>query len=183
MSMWQEVILGMTLRQFIINIIYATILIIVGIVVGQIIKYILRRIVDRAEFKNTQRSFAFLFISIVKWGIYILFLNFALIQLDIPQFTDWLTNILVVIPALVGALLLIGVGFSIASYLKEVIEDSRISGWKALSQILFIFINYIFIAFAFKTALISLDQMIVNVLLLILTAAVAAGVAFWYAKK
>ena len=134
---WERMVLGLTLKQLVYNIIYAAVILVLGIIIGQIVKYILKKVVDKAEFKVSQRSFVFLFISIVKWGVYVLFLNFALIELGIPQFTDWLTNILVVIPALVGALLLIGAGFAIASYLKEVVEDSRINGWQVLSQILF----------------------------------------------
>ena len=182
-GIWQEEVLGMTTAQLVTNVIIAIVLIAVGIIIGQIVKVIFNKIVGKAEFKSSQKSFVTLFITLVKWSIYILFLNFALIQLNIPQFTDWLTSILVVIPAIVGALLLVGIGFAIASYLKEIVEDSRINGWQILSQILFIFVNYIFIVFAFKTALISLDKTIVNVLLLILTAAVAAGIAFWYARK
>lgn len=183
MGVWQEEVLGMTFGQLITNLIIATILIIAGIIIGQIVKYIFKRIVNKADFKVSHKSFVSLFLAVVKWSIYILFLNFALIQLNIPQFTDWLTNILVVIPAITGALVLIGIGFAIASYLKEIIEESRIDGWKILSQILFLFVNYIFMAFAFKTALISLDKTIVNVLLLIITAAVSIGIAFWYAKS
>jgi len=180
---WESIVLGMTVKQLVTNIIYAAVLIAVGIVLGQFVKYILKKIVEKSEFKVSQRSFISLFISIVKWSIYVLFLNFGLIQLGIPQFTDWLTNILVVIPALVGALLLIGVGFAIASYLKEVVEDSRINGWQVLSEILFIFVNFVFIIFAFKTALISLDTAIVNYLLLIAAGAAALGISLWYAKK
>jgi len=139
--------------------------------------------VQKAEFSPSHKSFVSLFISIVKWSIYILFLNFALVQLGIPQFTEWLTAILVVIPAIVGALVLIGVGFSVASYLKEIIQDSRVSGWEILSQILFVFVNYIFIVFAFKTALMSLDARIVNYLVLILTGAAGLTVALYYFKK
>jgi hypothetical protein len=95
----------------------------------------------------------------------------------------WLTSILVVIPAIVGALVLIGAGFAVASYLKEIIEDSRVSGWEILSEILFIFVNFIFIIFAFKTALISLDKTIVNYLLLIITGATALFVSLYYARK
>jgi hypothetical protein len=179
----EKMVLGMTISQLVTNIIIAAILIGMGIAIGFLVKYLLNRVLEKADFKNSQKSFMGLFVSVVRWSIYILFLNFALIRLGIPQFTDWLTNILVVIPALFGALILIGVGFAIASYLKEVIEDSRISGWKVLSEILFIFVNYIFIVFAFKTAFISLDSGTVNVLVVIITAALAAGFAIWYVRK
>jgi len=182
-GIWQREVLGMTFSQFMTNIVIAVVLIIVGIVLGQIVRYIFKRILEKAEIRSSQRSFVELFLTAIKWGIYILFINLALIQLNIPQFTDWITPVLAVIPALIGALLLIGVGFAIASYLKEVIEDSRISGWETLSRALFFFVNYIFLVFAFKTALMSIDKSIVNYLLLILSGAVAFGVAYKYARK
>lgn len=180
---WERVILGMIVDSLLRNIIVAAILLAAGIGLGLLVKYILNKIVKRAEFNPSQKSFVSLFISLVKWSIFILFLNFALIQLGIPQFTAWLTSILVVIPAVVGALVLIGMGFAVASYLKEVVEDSRISGWHILSQILFIFVNYVFAVFAFKTALISFDKAVVNYLLLILTAALALGYVLWFSRK
>jgi hypothetical protein len=180
---WERTILELIVNDIIRNTAIAIVLIVSGIILGQVVKFILNRIVKRAEFSASHKSFISLFITIVKWSIYILFLNFALVQLGIPQFTVWLTSILMVIPAIVGALVLIGVGFSVSSYLKEIIEESRVSGWQILSEILFIFVNYIFIIFALKTALLSLDQTIVNYLLLILTAAVAFGFALWYSRK
>ena len=180
---WERTILELIVNNLIRNIVIAFILLAAGIVLGLLVKHILNRIVDRAKFSASHKSFVSLFISVVKWSIYILFLNFALVQLGIPQFTVWLTSILVVIPAIVGALVLIGAGFAVASYLKEIIEDSRVSGWEILSEILFIFVNFIFIIFAFKTALISLDKTIVNYLLLIITGATALFVSLYYARK
>jgi len=180
---WERTILELILNNLLRSIITAIILLAVGIALGQAVKYALNRVVEKADFKATQGSFIRLFISVVKWGIYILFLNFALVELGIPQFTSWITNILVVIPALVGALVLIGVGFAVAGYLKEVIEDSRISGWEILSQILFIFVNYVFIVFAFKTALISFDKVIVNYLILIITGIIGLAAVLKYARK
>ena len=166
------------------NIITAVILIVVGIIVGNIVGYALRKAVDKARIEKAKGySFFRLFITIIKWSIYILFLNLALNQLEVPQFTNWLTDVLVIIPALVGALLLIIVGFVIAIYLKDSIEDSKVEGWQMLSNIFFYFVLYVFMVFAFKTALISLDKNTVNLLVIILTTIMAAGIAYWKIKR
>lgn len=169
---------------FIINLILAAILIIMGIFLGKFIKFILRKIIEKAEvMKTTKKSFINLFLTIIKWSVYILFIILALDQLGIPQLTKWLTSTLVVIPALVGALFLIGIGFAIAVYLRDLIEESKILGWKVLSTILFYFVLYVFIIFALKTVLIGQDKATVNIIILILTAVISAAVAYSHVKK
>ena len=133
--------------------------------------------------KTRGYSFIEMFIVVIKWSIYVLFLNFALLQLGIPEFTEWLTSILVVIPSLSGALILITIGFAIATYLKMVIEDSKIDGWETLSQIFYFFTMYIFLVFAFKTALYALDSMTTNILVVILSTIIVAGYVFWKIRK
>jgi hypothetical protein len=166
------------------NIILAVVLLAVGIVLGRIVSYVLKRLLDEAKIEKTKAySFFKFFIVIIRWSTYILFLNIAIKQLEIPQVTDWIIGILIILPAVVGALILIVAGFVIASYLRNVIEESRIEGWEILSQIFYVFIIYVFLVFALKTALISMDSMIVNILLLILTAAFATAAVIHYSRK
>lgn len=172
------------INEFIINLILAVLLLIVGFLLGKFIRFVLKRGLEKANIERTIReSFIELFITVIQWSIYILFIYFALKVLNIPQLTAWLTPILVVIPALVGALLLIGVGFAIAVYLRVVIEDSEILGWKVLSQVFFYFVLYVFIIFALKTVFVSQDVIFVNNIILILTAAVAVGLTYFYVKS
>ena len=184
MSFWEKEVVGMTLSQLMSNIIFSVVIMAVGIVLGIIIGYWLKRFLEKARIeKSAKYSFFVLFIAVIKWSIFLLFLSWALKELEVPQFTSWLTEILVVIPALTGALILITAGFAIASYLKGLIEDSKVEGWKILSKIFFMFILYVFMVFAFKTALISFDTKTVNILLIILTAVVSGGIVFWYFRK
>ena len=169
--------------SFLVNIFFAAILFLVGIILGKLVGFLLKKALEKARIEKTKHGFFELFVVVIKWSIYIIFITLALEQLGIPEFTSWLTSILVVIPALVGALILIGVGFAIASYLKEVIEDSKIEGWKTLSIIFYFFILYVFMVFAFKTAFISFDKNTVNILVIILSTITAAAVAYWYIKQ
>ncbi|PIN77880.1 hypothetical protein COV15_01135 [Candidatus Woesearchaeota archaeon CG10_big_fil_rev_8_21_14_0_10_34_12] len=163
---------GLTSGEFLANVLVAVVLVIVGIFLGKIIKFGLRKFFERINVdKIVKHSFVELFLMVIKWSIYILFIDIALIQLGIPSFTKWLTTILGVIPALTGALIIISVGFAIAVYLKNVIVESRVEGWNMLSQIFFYFVMYIFMILAFRTAFISLqDKVLANILIVIFTA-------------
>ena len=184
LSALSEKFSALDINLFIVNFIIAAILIGVGIFLGKFVKFLLRKIIVQARMGRTaQKSFVELFLTIIKWSIYILFISLALDQLGIPEVTRWLTSILVVIPALVGALILLGIGFAIAIYLRDLIGDSGIIDSGILSVIFFYFVLYVFMIFALKTALISQDKATVNIIILILTAIVSGATAYWYVKK
>lgn len=171
--------------KFLVNLLIAIILIIVGIVIGKITKFIIRKGLEKIKIDQLVKpSFFNLSLVITKWSIYVLFINLALIQLGVPQVTNPITTILGVLPALTGALIIIGAGFMIGSYLKKIIIESKIKEGKLLSEILFYFVNYIFMIFAFKTSLITLkDQFIVNFLLLVFTSLGGIALLIYYFKR
>ncbi len=172
------------INLFIINVIIAVLLVVIGVFLGNFLKFILRRIIQKSDMQKTaKRSFIELFLTIIKWSIYIIFIVLALDQIGIPQLTNWITSILVVIPALVGAILLIAIGFGLAIYLRGIIEDSNIVDKKVLSMVFFYFILYVFLIFALKTSLIAQDKSTVNMVIIILTAIISAAVAWWHVRK
>jgi len=174
----------LTAGEFFANLLIAIAIVIAGIFLGKIVKFLLRKGLEKLKAsKIVKPSFLDLFLVIAKWSVYILFINFALIQLGIPEFTGWLTTILGVIPALTGALIIISAGFAIATYLRNIISESKIEGWQILSQIFFFFIVYIFMIFAFRTALISLsDRFLVSILLAIFTTLGGIALLIYYFK-
>jgi len=179
MSFLANEVLGMTAKELIINSVIALVLIVAGIIIGKIVNYVLMKMIDKARIERTPSyNFFRMLTVIIKWGVYILFLNLAISQLGIPQFTYWISEILIVIPAMVGALLLIVVGFAIAIYLKKEVEESKVESAKILSNILFFFILYVFMVFALKTALISMDSVTVNILVIILTGIIGMAIAY-----
>jgi len=176
---------GLTSGEFLANVLIAVILIVIGIFLGKIVKFGLRKLLEKVNIeKIIKHSFVNLFLTVIKWSIYILFIDIALIQLGIPSFTNWLTTILGVIPALTGALVIISAGFAIAVYLKKVISESRVEGWNFLSQIFFYFIIYVFMVFAFKTALISLqDKVLSSILIVLFTALGGIALLIYYVQN
>ena len=150
-------------NSFIVNLIFAVLILVIGIFIAKLINFLIKRAIKRASMERvTTASFIRLFLSVVEWSIYLLFLSFALQQLGIPELTSWLTSILVVIPALVGASILIAVGFAVAIYARDIIAESRIVEWKLLSNIFFYFILFVFMIFALKTALISIYREVLD---------------------
>ena len=178
-------VLGLeNIDQIIVNSILAVILLGVGILLGKFLEKILKRAVERTSIeREIKPSFVNLFISVIKWSIYVIFINLALTQFHIPALTDWLVSALVIIPALTGAIVLIWVGFAIASYLERAIEESRIHGWEVLSKVFFYFVLYFFLFFAIKMAFVGQDRDFVNTILLIFTVIVGAAVAWWNVRK
>lgn len=173
-----------SLNQALFSLILALVLIFTGIVLGKIISFGLGRLSKRLELdKEIRPSFIRLIITTIKWSIYILFIDLALIQLPIPGITSIITRILVVIPAIVAGMIIISIGYTIAIYLREVIEDSEITGWKMLSLYLFYFVLFISGIYALKVALISIDTWTANILVILITSISALGVTYSLNKK
>ncbi|HLD37296.1 MAG TPA: hypothetical protein VJA86_01785 [Candidatus Nanoarchaeia archaeon] len=165
------------------NIIFSVVLFAIGIFLGKSASFILKKWTERTNLQRTIRqSFINLFLTVVRWAIYILFINLVFQRLNLPQVTEWITSVLIIIPALVGALLLIVVGFAIAVYLRDIIEESGIIHARVLSMIMFYFVLYVFMIFALRTALISQDKIVVNSIVIILTAVTAVSIAFWHSR-
>lgn len=176
----QQLVIG-NWKVFVYSLIQAIFFIVVGIVVGKLVAYGLHKLANKGNIAATIKpSFIDLFIAVIKWSIYILFIEFGMEQLNIPQLTNIFSSVLLSIPALVGALFLIGIGFVLGSYLKDIIEESKVINWEILSNLVFFFVVYVFSVFALKTALIYTDTMTVNIILIILTAVVSATVALWF---
>jgi hypothetical protein len=177
-------ILNLNLNEIVMNGIFALLIIIFGVFLGKMISIGLKRISKKMELnKRIRGSFIELFILVIKWSIYLLFLNWGLNQLEIPALTKAFTNAIIILPALTGALLILVIGFAIAIYLREIIEDIEVNGWEIISKILFYFILYVFGVYALKIALIAFDSNTTNLIILILTGVVGFGMVYVLSKK
>lgn len=165
------------------NIVIALILIIIGIGIGRISYILLSKLISKFNIKNKIReSFLRLFLTIIEWSIYIIFIDLALKQLNVPLVTGIITKVIIVIPAITSALLLIAVGVGIAFYLREVIEDSEILGWKMISMYFFYFVIYVCGVYSLKIALISVEPLFVNILTAILTLVISISLAYYHLR-
>lgn len=155
----------------------ALVVILVGVLLGRAISYGLKKLAQKLELsKQIRGSFIDLILVVIRWSIYIVFINIGLSQMGIPALTNVLTSILITIPAFVGALVLLAIGFAIAIYLREVIKDAELAKGKLISETFFYFILIIFGVYSIKTAFISLDEITTRWIISILTVATAFAI-------
>ncbi len=179
-----EVILERIGTTFMLDVFLAIVFLLLGIFLGKFVAYVLSKIVEATDVeKEVRPSFVRLIITVIRWSIYIIFINLALNQFSVEGLSNVVTSMLVVIPAMTAALVLIGIGFAIAIYLREVIEDSEVTGWKTLSIYIYYFVLYVFGVYALNLALISIDSLFRNILVILLTAIVGISVAFNLVRK
>lgn len=175
---------SINLNQIILNSLIAIAIIALGIFLGKIISTGLKKLSQKLELnKKIRGSFINLFIVVIRWSIYIIFINLGLDQLRIPTLTSFFTNILITIPAFIGALILLSIGFAIAIYLREIIEDAEVTGGDLISKIIFYFVILIFGVYALQTALISFDETTTRLILVILVAVTSSAFAYVLSKK
>jgi hypothetical protein len=167
------------------NLIYALILLVAGFFIARLISSAIQKgIAKSGADRKMQKSFLELLVAFIRWSIYILFVNWALNILYVPHITDGITNILVVFPAFVGALLIIILGFAMAVYLRGIIEDSEVEGWQILSLVVFYFVFYTFFIFGFRTMMRTImTAEIVNNLILYLSLIIGAGITYVHVKN
>ncbi len=173
-----------SIRNLLFEIFLAIGILLFGILFGNLISHLLLKIVKAVNInKKIPNSFIKLIITVIRWSIYITFLIISLTKFSVPILGDFITRILVVIPALTGALILISIGFAIAIYLKRIIKDSEIVEWKTLSTYIYYFVLYVFGVYALNLALISIDSLFKNILITLLTTIVGVSVASIFVKK
>jgi hypothetical protein len=174
---------GISINDFFINLLFSLAIIVFGIFLGKIVSYGLNRIIGEKYLKNIRQSFVKLTISIIRWSIYIAFINMAISVLGIPALSKFVGQTLMIVPAFVASLVVLSIGFAIAIYLREIVEDSEVTGWKTFSMYLFYFINLIFGLYALKMALIFFDIVVLQAISIILVIIVGISIAYLFVKK
>lgn len=166
------------------KIIFAVSILILGIFLGRIVTYLLNKIIEKTEFnKRIRPSFIELIITLVRWSIYLVFISISLSRLDIPNITDFLSNILLTIPFFLGSIILIVLGFTIGKYLEGIVKEFNINEEEFLSKYLFYFVIFISGIYALKIALFSFKETISNYIILIVTIGFVAGIIWKFLKN
>ena len=164
---------------------FAIAILLVGIFIGKGVSYLLTAFINKIDLdKKIRHNLLDLIVSIIRWSIYLIFANLALIQLPFKGVVSFVSNILIFIPSFVAAMILLLVGFSIAKYLREILNDSQISqDWKLFGQYVFYFINFIIGIYALKLSLLPLSSDIATYILVISSSIVLAGIVFYNVSK
>lgn len=154
-------------------------LIVLGIFLGKSVSYLLSKLGEKLDIgKKIRPSFLGLIITLIRWSIYLIFINFALLQFPTLNITNITANVLLAIPFFLGAIMLIVFGFIIANYIKEVINEAQINGGKFISLYLFYFVIFVTGIYALRIALFSFKDSILNYLLMMISTVFVISIAY-----
>lgn len=180
----QESFTEVTANQLALRGFFALGIIIAGILIGKIIDATLRKLAEKFDAnKHIRNSFIELFLLVVRWTIYIFFINLGLNQLGLPVVSDFFSSILITIPAFTGALLLLVIGIGLAYYLRKIIKNSDTKGGDFIAEMIFYFVIFVFGIYAIWIALIPMDHTTRNAIIVVLVAVASAGVVYYHIKK
>lgn len=157
--------------------------IIVGWLFGRITKEILRRLKIDRRLKLPERgllSTEGVFPPIVNWGIFLLFLQEALMQLGIVVLTSFLQELLSFIVGLIMSAIVIVVGYLLGNYLATKIKETKTKYSEIVGSVVLFLIVYIAVALSLPFICIGercLDPFIINSILLIMLGSIGLGLA------
>ncbi|MGC8924030.1 MAG: mechanosensitive ion channel family protein [Candidatus Micrarchaeia archaeon] len=164
------------------NVLAAIAILIVGFVFGKVIYNVLKGMLQKAnadkyiKFPTTFRISEFI-PFVVKWYIYLAFISVAFSSevLGIPTLSEWISSIMLFIPNVIGASLVLFVGYVIGEWLKEVISSrdtfySNIAG----NTVLFI---VVYVALSMALSILSVPTTLIDSILIIVVASVGLGIA------
>ncbi len=171
------------IEKFGLRAVISLLILIAGIFLGKLLGFGLKKLSRNIDLdKHLKGSFVDLFIFVIRWSIYILFINVSLNYLGVPALTNFFTAILITIPTFTASLILLSIGFSLAYFLKKVIINSEVTTAGSFSEIIFYFVIYIFGIYTLKTALYSFPLLTNNIILLF-SVAYFVGVTYKVLRK
>ncbi|MBC5793023.1 MAG: hypothetical protein H8Z69_03195 [Nanohaloarchaea archaeon] len=177
-----------TTLGFLPELIGALIILVIGWVVGRFVGGIVRQMVDRFQLDRqllgtplgdkmggTEASVAGFFGKLVKWFIYGLAFLAAANLLAIPLLSQWISVALTYLPAFIGGVLVIVLGFVLADWIGDAIERTDTATRTGYTEFI---ADGVRVFLYFTAIVIGLDTMAVDVTILyIFGRAVSWGVA------
>lgn len=159
----------------------AIVTLIVGFIVGKVVGWVVHKILLRAkvdeyiEGPKPALRLSHIFSVLAKWIIYLVFIQQAAFFLNITIITNFIQSAIGFLFGLIEAALIIIIGYSLASYIKERLITTKTVYSEVVGNILFFLLVYLSIAMALP--FVGIDATLVNWILLILIASVGIGLA------
>lgn len=175
-TLWYNFITS--LPGFLAAIVWLIIGFIVGKVIGRVVKEILVRVkIDTYVTHKQHMMFKIsdVFSLIARWWIYLVFIQQATIFLNVAALTQFTGQIINFLPNMVGAGIIVIVGYVLATYLKDKIITSKTLYSDIVGKLIFFLLIYVSIALALP--LLKIDPTIVNWILLIIVGSIGLGLA------
>ncbi|MCX6815969.1 MAG: hypothetical protein NT120_03900 [Candidatus Aenigmarchaeota archaeon] len=170
--------------DFLPSLISAVILLVIGLVVGKVVGRVVKEVLEKVkvdyyvhETHKPIYSFSSIFAVITRWWIYLAFISAALSRdvLGVTQLALWIAEITNFIPKIIGASLILVVGYALGEYIKSHIKKTQTLWGAMVGKILFFFIIYVSIALALP--ILGLSSTLINNILLIIIASMGLGIA------
>ncbi len=174
-EIWNSFVLSIPL------IIAAIVTLLVGFVIGKAVGWIVYKILlkfkvdEYVEGPKPAFKLSHIFSVIAKWIIYLVFIQQAAFFLNVAIITTFIDRAIGFLFGLIKASLLIIIGYSLASYIKEKLITTKTVYSEIIGNILFFLLVYLSIAMALP--LVGIDNTIVNWILLIIIASVGVGLS------
>ena len=112
---------------------------------------------------------------IFQWIIYLVFIKAAVEALGLIALTEFVGMVLNFIPGLLGAIIVVIVGYALAGYVQKEIEKSKITYSDIMAKVIFWLMVYV--SFAIALPLVGIDATVINYLLLISVGSIGIGLA------
>jgi hypothetical protein len=170
--------------DFLPSLVSAIVLLIIGLVVGKIVGRVVGEVLTKlkvdyyvSETHKPVVHIGNLFAVVSRWWIYLAFISAALSRdvLGITQLAIWVAEINSFIPKIIGASLILVVGYALGEYIKGHIKRTNTLWGTLVAKILFFFVIYVSIALALPV--LGISATLVNNILLVIIGSVGLGVA------
>jgi hypothetical protein len=169
---------------FIPALVSAVILLVIGLVVGKIVGRVIKELLERvkldyyvSETHKPAISLSGLFSVIARWWIYLAFISAALSTqvLGIPSLALWIAEVQAFIPRIIGAAVILVVGYVLAEYIRGHINKGPTLYGTLVGKVLFFFVLYVSVALALP--ILGISSALIGNILLVIIGAVGLGVA------
>lgn len=176
MGLWNSTL------AFLPDLISGVILLIIGLFVGKLVGKAVKHLLEKAKLdyyiSETNKpivSLTDLFSLIVKWWIYLAFIAAAVDAMGIAVLVTWMSRLESFIPSVLGAALIMIVGYVLGEYIKEQVKKAGTLYANVVGKTIFFFVLYVAVALALPV--LGVPSGLVGDILLIIVAAIGIGVA------
>ena len=162
------------------NLVGGLLLLLVGWVLGRLAKRVVFEVLKRFKaddyFKLGKNIRFSEFVSVlVSWIIYLAFIGTAVDFLNILTLTVFFTNILNFVTKLLGGIVILAIGYTIAGYIQKQVLETKSNYAEILSQVIFLFTLVLTISMAFQV--VGIPTNLLNGIILLLVGGMSLGLA------
>ncbi|MEM7816749.1 MAG: hypothetical protein QXZ20_02425 [Candidatus Aenigmatarchaeota archaeon] len=166
------------------NLVAAIVLLVIGLLVGKVVGIVVKEVLVRLKIdeylplkKKKVISASEIFSIISRWWIYLAFISAALSEqvLGVPVIANWVESIMNFIPNIIGAAIIIIVGYLLGEFIGNELKKSETQYGSLVGKVIFFFIMYVAIAIALP--ILGISTTLVENILLIIIGSIGLGLA------